>query len=113
MAAFRKIPVTLQWRGAIGGAPPGKDSVVGPGARPVRAGSIGRDTPGQAELAELPPQKAGSVSPALSIRKSVPHDSKRTGLAPGPWVPLAFTPNLSSSDLGHPLLTEWLPFPLF
>jgi len=53
-----------------------KDSVVGPGAKPVRAGSIGRDTPGQAEPSELPP-------------------------------------NLSSSDLGHPLLTEWLHFLLF
>ena len=42
---------------------PGKDSVVGPGARPVRAGSIGRDTPGHTELNQLPPQKAGGVSP--------------------------------------------------
>ena len=42
------------------------------------------------------------------MKKLAPHDSKRTGLAPGPWAPRAFTPNLSSSDLGHPLLTEWL-----
>jgi len=35
----------------------------GLGARPVRAGSIGRDTPGHAEFTELPPQKAGGVSP--------------------------------------------------
>jgi hypothetical protein len=49
-------PVTLESRGAIGGALPGKDSVVGPGA-------------------------------------------------------LAFTPNLSASDLGHPPVIEGLHRP--
>ncbi|MDI6755386.1 MAG: hypothetical protein QME78_13455 [Thermodesulfobacteriota bacterium] len=40
-----------------------KDSVDGLGVRPVRAGSIGRDTPGYGELTELPRQNAGGVSP--------------------------------------------------
>ena len=34
-----------------------------PGARPVRAGSIGRDTPGHGELIEHPPKKVGGPSP--------------------------------------------------
>jgi hypothetical protein len=39
----------------IGGTLHGKGSVVaGGGGRPVRAGSIGRDTHGHAELTELP-----------------------------------------------------------
>ena len=97
------------WENCIEGSLPGKDSVVGPGARPVRAGSIGRDTSGHGELTELPLRKAGSVIPASSMKKLAPYDSKRTGLASGPWEPLAFTPNLSSSDRGHALVTEWLP----
>jgi len=89
----------------MGGTFPARDSVVCLRARPVRAGSIGWDTPGHAELTELPPQKAEGVSRALSTRKSVPHGSKQT-LAHAPWKPLAFTPNLFPSDLGQPLLTE-------
>ena len=42
---------------------PGKSSVVGLGARPGRAGSIGRDTPGHGESTALPPQEAGGASP--------------------------------------------------
>ena len=41
---------------------PGKDSVVGPEVNPVRAGSIGWDTPAHPALNELPPKKAGGVS---------------------------------------------------
>jgi len=48
-------------------------------------------------------------APALSTEKSVPHGSKRTGLASRPWAPWAFTANLFSSDLGHPPVTEGLP----
>jgi len=49
--------------GAIEGYFPGKDSVVGLGVRPVRAGNIGRDTAGHGELIEHPPKKARGVSP--------------------------------------------------
>ena len=31
----------------------------------MRDGSIGRDTPGQAEPSDIPPQKAGGASPAF------------------------------------------------
>ena len=41
----------------------GKDSVVGLGARPGRAGSIGRDIPGHGEFTDLPSQQAGGASP--------------------------------------------------
>ncbi|OGQ00088.1 MAG: hypothetical protein A2Z51_02750 [Deltaproteobacteria bacterium RBG_19FT_COMBO_52_11] len=80
----------------------------GRGTRPVRAGSIGWDIPVHGVLTEPPPEEAEGVSPAPSTEKSAPHDSKRNGLAPRPWAPLAFTPNLSSSDLGHPPVTEGL-----
>ena len=69
---------------------------------------MGRDSPDQAEPAELPPRKAGGVIPAPSMEKLAPYGSKRTGLAPGPGAPLAFTANLFSSDLGHPPVTEGL-----
>jgi hypothetical protein len=39
------------------------------GARAVRAGSIGWDTPGPGEGAELPPEKAGGVTPRSSHRE--------------------------------------------
>ena len=42
----------------IGGNIPEKDSIVGPGDSPVRAGSIGRDTSGQAE----PPEHLPNLS---------------------------------------------------
>ena len=55
--------VTIQWRVATDGFLPGKDIVVGLGARPGRAGSIGLDTPAHEEFTDLPPQKAGGASP--------------------------------------------------
>jgi len=48
---------------AIADLLPGKNSVVGLGARPSRAGSIGRDTPGHGEFIDFPPQEAGGASP--------------------------------------------------
>jgi len=60
---MRNPSVTGGYTRNIGGNIPGKDSVVGLGARPGRAGSIGRDTPGHGKLTGLPPQKAGGVSP--------------------------------------------------
>src|SRR4030043_1771942 len=77
---------------------------------PVRAGSIGWDISVHGVLTEPPPKEAEGVSPAPSTEKSAPHGSKRTGLAPRPWASLALTPNLSSSDLDHPPVTEGLQF---
>jgi hypothetical protein len=83
------IAVTIQSRVAIGGLLFGKDSVVGLGARPGRAGSIGRDTSAHEEFIGPPPQEAGGASPcpiheeitALYIkRKRVIH--RRGGLTP-------------------------------
>src|SRR4030042_556865 len=85
----------------------------GRGARPVRAGSIGWDIPVHGVLTELPPEEAEGVSPALSTEKSAPHGSKRTGLASRPWASLAFTPSLSSSDLGPPPVAEGLWLSVF
>ena len=106
--AFHPSFLSFQNDGGIGGDLPGKGFVVGPGAIPVRAGSIGRGSPVQAEPSELPRWKAGGAIPAPSMKKSAPYDSKRTGMASGPWAPWAFTPNLSFFDLAHPLLTEAL-----
>ena len=85
---------------------PGKDSVVGLGARPVPAGSIGRDTPGQAESSELPPKKAGGFSPrppqGLNQRLMVP-----SGLdwPPGHGHPSHLPPPFSpSTSQNHPSL---------
>src|SRR4030043_1345546 len=76
---------------------------------PVRAGSIGWDISVHGVLTEPPPEEAEGVSPAPSTEKSAPHGSPpkaETGLASRPWASLALTPNLSSSDLGHPPVTE-------
>jgi len=62
MLISRNRSVTGRHTRNSGGNSPGKDSVVGLEARPVRAGNIGRDTPGHAELTEIPPMKAGGVS---------------------------------------------------
>ena len=48
---------------AIGGLLQGKNYVVGLGARPSRAGSIGRDSPRHGESTVFPPQEAGGASP--------------------------------------------------
>jgi len=42
------------------------------------------------------PEEAGGIFPAPSTEKSAPYDSKRAGLAPGPWNPLALVIPLSS-----------------
>ena len=39
----------------------------------------------------FPPEEAGGIFPAPSTEKSAPFDSKRAGLAPGPWNRLALT----------------------
>jgi|GEM_PF-2076201 len=44
----------------------------------------------------FPPEEAGSIFPAPSTEKSVPYDSKRAGLAPGPWNPLALVTHFFS-----------------
>ncbi|MCX5914534.1 MAG: hypothetical protein NTV04_21690, partial [Deltaproteobacteria bacterium] len=33
----------------------------------------------------FPPEEAGGIFPAPAPEKSAPYDSKRAGLAPGPW----------------------------
>jgi hypothetical protein len=37
----------------------------------------------------FPTEEAGGIFPAPSTEKSAPYDSKRAGLAPGPWKHLA------------------------
>ena len=54
---------TFSVMGGVGQFLSGKDIVVGLGARPVHAGSIGRDTFDYEEFNALPPQKAGGASP--------------------------------------------------
>ncbi len=46
-------------------------------------------------------RKREARAPALSTKKSVPHDSKRNGLAPRPWERCALTLDFSPSKLGH------------
>ena len=45
--------------------------------------------PGRGNQSLFPPEEAGGIFPALSTEKSAPYDSKRAGLAPGPWKHLA------------------------
>jgi hypothetical protein len=40
---------------------------------------------GYEEKSSIPPEEAGGIFPAPSTEKSAPYDSKRAGLAPGPW----------------------------
>jgi hypothetical protein len=53
---------------------------------------------GQGDQSLFPPEEAGGIFPALSTEKSAPYDSKRAGLAPGPWNPLALVEHLSSKN---------------
>ena len=46
----------------------------------------------------VPTEEAGGIFPAPSTEKSAPYDSKRAGLAPGPWNPLALVIPLSSKS---------------
>jgi hypothetical protein len=57
------LRVTIQSRVDIATFFFGKNSVVGLGARPGRAGSTGRDPFVQNEITDLPPKEAGSASP--------------------------------------------------
>ena len=50
-------------------------------------------------------RRGGVIRPIHEEMNALWFQADWTG--PGPWALLAFTPNLSSSDLGHPLLTEW------
>jgi hypothetical protein len=50
------------------------------------------------DKSSFPPEEAGGIFPAPSTEKSAPYDSKRAGLAPGPWNPLAQETNLSSKN---------------
>jgi hypothetical protein len=59
----------------------------------------------------FPPEEAGGIFPAPSTEKSAPYDSKRAGLAPGPWNPLALVIDLSSKSLI--LLRQFPKSPLF
>ena len=45
-----------------------------------------------------PPEEAGGIFPAPSPKKSAPYDSKRAGLAPGPWKHLTLTTLLFSKN---------------
>ena len=51
---------------------------------------------GFADQSLFPPEEAGCIFPARSPEKSAPDDSKRAGLAPGPWNRLALTKFLFS-----------------
>ena len=50
------------------------------------------------DKSSFPPEEAGGIFPAPSTEKSAPYDSKRAGLAPGPWNPLALVTHLSSKN---------------
>ncbi len=50
------------------------------------------------DKSSFPPEEAGGIFPAPSTEKSAPYDSKRAGLAPGPWNPLAPPTHLSSKN---------------
>ncbi len=83
---------------------PRKNSIVGLGARPVRAGIIGWDIPGQGDSLNFRRRGREASAPALSTERQAPHDSKRTGLAPRPWERRAF-PSLT----GNPLFDNFIP----
>jgi len=53
---------------------------------------------GHEHKSSFPPEEAGGIFPARSTEKSAPYDSKRAGLAPGPWNPLAPASQLSSKS---------------
>ena len=69
--------------------------LFGPGGQ---AGSIGWVSPCPKDQSLFPPERAGGIFPALSTEKSAPYDSKRAGLAPGPWKHLALTTLLFSKN---------------
>ena len=50
------------------------------------------------DQSSFPPEEAGRIFPAPSTEKSAPYDSKRSGLVPGPWNPLALETHLSSKN---------------
>ena len=58
--------------------------------RNAREASVGLP-PGHEDQGLFPPEEAGGIFPAPSTKKSAPYDSKRAGLAPGPWKHLALT----------------------
>ncbi len=86
-------------RVAIGGLLPGKNYVVGLGARPSRAGSISRELLDSCLSTEFPPKKAGGFKPAPSAEMPALHGSKRNGLAPRPWERWALLLSFSSFRL--------------
>lgn len=47
---------------------------------------------GEEDQSVFPPDEAGGIFPAPSLKKSAPYGSKRAGLAPGPWKHLALAP---------------------
>ena len=68
----------------------------GPGARTERAGSIGRVSSWPRRQKLVSSGGGGGIFPAPSPKKSAPYDSKRAGLAPGPWKHLTLTTLLFS-----------------
>src|SRR3972149_1039164 len=65
--------------------------------RNAREASVGFP-PGHKDKRLSPSEEAGGIFPALSPEKSAPYDSKRAGLAPGSWKPLAPASQLSSKS---------------
>jgi len=45
----------------------------------------------------FPPKEAGDIFPAPASKKSARYDSKRAGLASGPWKHLAIMPPFSKN----------------
>jgi hypothetical protein len=53
---------------------------------------------GHGDQSLFPTEEAGGIFPAPSTEKSAPYDSKRAGLAPGPWKHLALMTLLFSKN---------------
>ena len=53
---------------------------------------------GHGQKSLFPPEEAGGIFSAPSTKKSAPYDSRRAGLAPGPWKHLALVTHLTSKN---------------
>ena len=91
--AAQKRGISLEFRKNVGAA---SVWARGPG-RTAPEASVGFPlVPKDQSL--FPSEEAGGIFPAPSTEKSAPYDSKRAGLAPGPWNRLALMTNLSSKN---------------
>ncbi len=90
-----------------------KNFVVGLGARPGRAGSIGRDSPDHGEFADFPSQEAGGASlcPIHGEITASWFQAEWTGAQTMGTLGILVEP--SSFKIVYPPVTEWLLFITF